>query len=146
MNPYLLSGALGAVIVAFLVGGFFGYQYRAGKVPAELFAQQTTDTKECDKSQAITKGSNDALQKDRDTIAGKLAAVSLQHPSACVPVARSPHVCSDGQQHAGQDGNSPATGVSSDWLRAYAADAETYRSELSVCTGFLASERKLLPQ
>jgi hypothetical protein len=146
MNPYLIIGALAAVIVSFLGGGWVGYDIRAGKVPAELLAQQDTDTKACDKSQALTKGSNDDLQKDRDTIAAKLAALSVQHPAACVSVARTSHIRASGDKHAGQDGNSPATGLNTDWLRSYAADAETYRSELTVCEDFLQKERKELTQ
>lgn len=138
MNPYLIIGALVGVIVSFIFGGIVGYEYRAGKVPAELSEQVNADTKACDKTQAITKGSNDALQKDHDAIAAKLDALRLQKPARCVPVARTPNIPSTWQQHAGQDG----AGVSSDFLRAYAAEAETYRTELTVCTDFIAAERK----
>lgn len=143
MNPYLIAGALAAIIAAFICGGIFGYEYRAGKVPAELLAQQTADTKACSTSQQITEGSNDDLQKNRDSIAAKLTALSVQHTPACVSVAKRPNVRPSGSEHAGQDGASPATSINSDWLRSYAADAETYRSELTVCTSFLADERKL---
>jgi hypothetical protein len=142
MNPYLIIGALGAVIVAFIVGGFFGYQYRASKVPAELTAQQVVDTQACAKTQDITKGSNDDLQKDRDAIAAKLAD-SVRQPAACVPVARPTHVCASGAKHAGRNDQSPAaTGLTTSWLNTFAATAETYRSELSVCTSFLDKERQ----
>ena len=141
MNPYLIIGTLVGVIVSFIVGGVTGYEYRAGKVPAELLAQQSVDTKACEATQQLTKKANDDLQKDRDGIAAKLA-LSLQQPPACVPVARATHVCSSGVKHAGQDAASPDTGLSSSWLLSYAAEAETYRSELTVCSDFLAAERK----
>lgn len=142
MNGYLIAGALGAVILAFIAGGFFGYQYRASKVPAELTAQQVVDTQACAKTQDITKGSNDDLQKDRDAIAAKLAD-SVRQPPTCVPVARPTHVCPSGGKHAGHnDPSAPASGLTTSWLNTYAATAETYRSELGVCAAFLDKERQ----
>lgn len=142
MNGYLIAGALGAVILAFIAGGFFGYQYRASKVPAELTAQQVVDTQACAKTQDITKGSNDDLQKDRDAIAAKLAD-SVRQPAACVPVASPTHVCAAGPKHAGRNDQSAATGLTTSWLNTYAATAETYRSELGRCVDFLGKERTL---
>jgi hypothetical protein len=141
MNPYLILGAVGALLVSFLGGGFLGWHERAVRVPAELVEQQTVDTKACDQVQLLTKRANNDLQKNNGVITRKLAALRLQHPAACVPVAGASNLPAGGQQHAGQDGGS----VSADTLRGYAAEAETYRSELTVCTQFLAQERKEAP-
>ena len=141
MNPYLIIGALVAVIVAFIVGGVVGYEYRAGKVPAELLAQQNTDVSECQKVQQVTKVENDKLQKDRDDIAAQLA-LSLRQPSTCVRVASSPVIPSSGSKHADHNGN----GLNSSWLRQFAATCESYRTEVMVCTDFLAQERAIPQQ
>lgn len=138
MNPYLIIGALVAVIVAFIAGGVVGYEYRAGKVPAELLAQQNTDVSECQKVQQVTKVENDKLQKDRDDIAAQLA-LSLRQPSTCVRVASSPVIPSSGAKYAKHDGN----GINSSWLRQFAATCESYRTEVSVCQDFLAQERAI---
>lgn len=142
MNAYLLAGTLGAMILSFIIGGVFGYEYRAAKVPQELTAQQAVDVKACQANQQPTQKADNDLQKNRDLIAGKLAAVSVRQPAACVSVAVPTHVRTSGTEHAGSDGKGSTAGLSSNWLRTYAAEAETYRSELSVCTDFIAAERK----
>lgn len=140
INPYLILGAVGALLVSFLGGGMLGWHERAIRVPEELEAQQTTDQQACAKSQQLTKDANDVLQKDRDTIAARLNALRLQHPPACVRVAKPAVIPASGAEHAGQDG--AGTGISSDWLREYAAEAEGYRSQVSVCVDFLKKERE----
>ena len=138
MNPYLIIGGLAGVILAFIVGGVLGYEYRAGKVPAELLAQQSVDVTACQKVQKLTEDANDQLTKDRDAIAVQLAN-SLRQPSTCVRVASSPVIPSSGAKYAKHDGN----GISSSWLRQFAATCESYRTEVSVCQDFLAQERAI---
>jgi hypothetical protein len=140
LNPYVILGVIGALLVSFIGGGVLGWHEKSIRVPALLEAQQTTDQQACAKVQLVTKEANDDLQKDRDGIAAKLA-LSLQQPPTYVPVARATHVCASGVKHAGQDAASSDTGISSGWLLSYAAEAETYRSELTVCSDFLAAER-----
>lgn len=140
MNPYIIIGLIAAFILNSGVSGFVGWHERAIRVPAELAAQKDTDTKACDKAQAVTKGENDALQKNRDVIAHKLASYKLQHPT-CVSVTSSPNLPGSGPEHAGHDG----TGLSSDWLNDFAATCEGYRSTLMVCTDFVKKERELMP-
>lgn len=96
-----------------------------------LAAQQSADVTACNTDKATTKETNDALQKDRDDIAGKLAAYKLHQPSSCVHVAGHTNLPGTGAGHAAENG------ISTDWLRDYAAEAEGYRRELISCTGFI---------
>lgn len=138
-NPYVVLGFVGVLLVSFSGGGLLGWHEKAIRVPAMLESQQTIDQQACAKVQQLTKDANDVLQKDRDGIAAKLAALRVQHPSTCVRVASSSNLPAGGGQHAGQDGN----GLNSGWLRDYAAEAEQYRAEVMVCTEFLANERQI---
>ena len=137
LNPYVIIGSLGALLVSFLGGAALGWHEKSIRVPALLEAQKTEDAKECKKKQAKTKEAQSALQKKYDAIAAKLAATQLQ-PATCVVVTRPSDLPSGGAEHAGQNGS----GISSDWLRGYAAEAERYRSERIVCEDFLNSERQ----
>lgn len=138
MNPYIIIAAIGALLVSFSSGGLLGWHEKAVRVPAELTAQQNVDAKECQQAQQLTKGANDALQKDIDDIAAQLRTYKLRSPPACVRVAGTADNPSGGAEHAASDGTSINTG----FLRDYAAKCEEYRSEVSVCSSFLASERK----
>lgn len=139
LNPYVIAGAIGLLLASFIGGGFLGWHEKSIRVPAELQSQEVVDALECSKAQQLTKVENDQLQKDRDGIADKLSTLQLQQPPTCVRVASSPDISNSGAKHAGQDGN----GISSIWLRKYAAEAEQYRSEVTVCNDFLAEERKV---
>lgn len=130
---------LGAILFGFVAGGALGYFISQHGIPALITDQQIADDKVCNQAQAVTKGANDVLQKDRDAIATQLDALRLQHPERCVRVSRPASVPGIGAKHANDDGS----GVSSDWLRTYAAQCETYRSEVGVCVDFLAAERKI---
>lgn len=140
MNPYLMLGAIGALLVSFAGGGLLGWHERSVRVPEELIEQQNVDAKECQKAQQLTKGANDALQKNRDTIAAQLDAYKLQHPPTCVRVTGTANVPGSRPEHAGSDGE----GINSGFLRDYAAKAEEYRSEVNICAGFLQAERKFI--
>lgn len=137
INPWIILGLVGALLASLLGGGVIGWHERSIRVPAELAAQQTTDNKACLTLQAVTQGANDAIKKDRDDISAKLKSLKLQRPNACVPVTPSPSISVSGGQYAGQNGG----GVSSDWLRDYAAESERYRAELLVCIDFMQKER-----
>ena len=133
-------GLAAAAALAILITGFcVGWHEKALRVPALLEAQKAEDVNACTQAQQTTKEANDALQKDRDDIAARLASLKLQHPAACVPVACKAHIPARGDEHAGQDG--AGFGLNTDWLRDYAAEAELYRSQLMVCTTFLDQER-----
>lgn len=87
----------------------------------------------CEASKTITKEANDELQRNRDTIAAKLAR-ARRVQSRCVPVASSkPDVIKAG---AGYDGSN-AGGIRTEWLLDYAAQCETYRSERIVLEKFI---------
>lgn len=97
----------------------------------KVAAQIAADKAACASAQAITKEANDELQKNHNAIASKLDALKLQHPSACVSVGSGPKLSSGRTKHAGQNG------ISTDWLRDYAAECEVYRSEVTTCVNFL---------
>lgn len=141
MTPLQIYIAIGSLLASLLGGGIIGWHERALRVPAELTAQVNTDHLACEASQKLTKDANDALQKDRDTIARKLAALKLQHPSTGLHVASSSNIPTSGAGHAGQNG----TVISADSLRDYAAEAEQYRAQFLVCSQLLDAERKPLP-
>lgn len=138
MNPYLIIAALGALLVSFAGGGLLGWHERGIRVPAELTEQQDVDAKECQQAQQLTKGANDALQKDRDAISVQLDTYKLLHPPTCVRVTGTPNNPIGGTEHATADGESINTG----FLRDYAAKCEEYRGEVIVCRDFLTAERK----
>lgn len=143
MNPVPLNwmiGIIAAVALSCLVaGGIMGWHEKALRVPALLDAQKTTDQTACATAQQLTKDTNDDIQKTDAYIAGRADALRLQHPTSCVHVSSRPKLPGSGAEHAGHDGN----GLNTDWLRSYAATAETYRSELLACIDFLAKERTL---
>ena len=139
-NPYVILAIVGVWVLTLTGAAFGGWHERAARVPAELAAQSTTDGKECEKVQQLTKDANDALQKNRDTLAAQLSAYKLRHPPTCVRVASSPQLPSGGPGHAPNDGDSINTG----WLIDYASTCEQYRSEVTSCVSFLAQERQLL--
>lgn len=141
LNPYIAGGIALALLAVFLGGVGLGWHEKAIRVPALLTAQQNVDQQACIQFADETKRSNDALQKDRDDIAGKLAQLKLQHPAACLHVASPANVPSGRPLNARPDGNPDKT-ISTDALRDYAAIAEQYRSGLLVCMEFLQTERQ----
>ena len=78
----------------------------------------------CNEGKLLTKETNDALQKDRDRIARRLADAK-RVPKTCVLVSGRTDPVGVGAEHAGRDGK----GISGEWLLGYAATCETYRSE-----------------
>jgi hypothetical protein len=129
-----------ALLGCLILGAVGGYYFCKSGIPAQLTDQQTTDKKECEAAQQITKDANDALQKSRDSISSQLDALRLQHPTTCVRVTGRADVSGAGNKYAAANGN----GLSSDWLRAFAAQCESYRSEINVCVDFLAQERQVI--
>lgn len=123
--------ALSASALSLTAGTAIGWHERSLREPAILEAQKNADIAECNNDKAITKEANDALQKDRDIIARKLASARLQHPMRCVSVSNGAQLPPGGSEHARQDGISP------DWLREYAAECEEYRGEIGVCIKFI---------
>ncbi len=121
--------ALAAVAIAFATGGYLGWHERVLREPDMIAAQVTADTKACSAAQAITKGQNDELVKDRNRIAADAARYKLQHPNTCLYFTDAGQLRSTTNQHAG------VHGISTDWLRDYAAVCETLRSELATCSG-----------
>lgn len=103
----------------------------------ELAEQQAALNKQCDDQKKLTNETNDALQKDRDTIAAKLAASKRLQPTRCVvPTTGVANNTSGGGKHAG------SYGVTSDALYEYSAECETYRSEVILLNNFGLGERK----
>lgn len=127
-----------AIAVAFAAGGGIGWHERVLREPAMLEAQKTADTKECNIEKQTTRKANDQLQKDRDRVASDLDRYKQLHPMRCIIPTGQPDLRGTGPEHAGGDG----AGISTDFLRDFAAQCETYRSEVNTCIDFLAAERK----
>lgn len=131
-----LSAAAGAVVTALVAFGLHSVDvhFIEKSWQKKLDDQHTADVAACDKDKAITKGTNDALQKDRDAIARKLADFKRMQPSHCVPVAAlKTEPATGGDGHAGQNG----IGLESDWLREYAAECENYRRQRITLESFI---------
>ena len=94
-----------------------------GKASA-LAEQHDLLTKSCNDQQTRTKEANDALQQTAADISSKLASYKRLHPSACVMPGKG-----KAQPSAGGSGHADGDGISSDWLREYAAQCEAYRQE-----------------
>ncbi len=118
-----------AIILAIVAVFYAGYHVRGAfdQIAADkaLAAQEEKLTKVCESDKQTTKEAQDALQKQYTIIADKLAATKRMRPAACIIPQHpdSSNVASIGGKYAGQNG------ISSDWLRDYAAECETYRQQ-----------------
>lgn len=130
MNWLMVAlGAIPTAILAFLFHTL-DVDHLKHKQETQLIEQQATDKQVCDNDKAITKESNDALQKSHDAIAARLAQL-LQQPATCMPLSQPAQLPSSGQsKHAGSHGISP------NWLRSFAATCEGYREEVNTCIDF----------
>jgi len=90
----------------------------------------------CEADKKLTLEANDALQRDKDAIARKLANSKWMLKAQCVPIARTPVTSDSRPEYAGSDG------LSTEWLLDYAAQCELYRSSVIVAQKFLEDERK----
>lgn len=88
---------------------------------------------QCAADAAITKGRNDALQRDFNSVASKLADAKRLHPSTClVPTPSGEADIPDVQRgHAGQNG------IGTDWLRDYGALCANIQKAYGNATGFI---------
>lgn len=131
--------AIGAAIIAcFGAGWHVRGLSDASKLQSALAAQESVLHKQCDDEKQVTKGANDALQKNLATISAKLAAAKRMHPSLCIrPVTGVAKPAASGGELTRQNG------ISSDWLRDFAAECETYRSEVITLNDFGTAERAI---
>lgn len=138
MNPYWKLGlwAIQAAIIGFIVWHFTVLQDAKSQESA-LAAQAAELAKRCEIKMKSTKEANDELQKNIGTISAKLDTAKRMHPSVCVPVvSKLAQPSTGGAEHAGQNG------IETDWLRDFAAECETYRSEVVILNKFGLDERK----
>lgn len=130
-------------ILAAFITAVLAYMLHTGAVStlklkqaADLAAQAAEMQKQCDADKALTKGAQDALQKNLDDVNRKLAALKRVRPAKCVPViAGASDAAAFHGEHAGQNG------ISTDWLRDYAAECESIRQVEQQCDKFLDDER-----
>lgn len=120
---------------------FAGDKYRATedkiRLATALDYQENELHAQCDKEKAVTKEANDALQKNMDTITAERDKLKRVHPATCIlSVTRQAKLPAVHGKHAGQDG------ISSDWLRDYAATCEEIRQTAVTCEKFIDDERK----
>ncbi len=129
------AGAIGAFIISYglhdLDVSRLEYVHRT-----EMAKLQKDMVAACESQKKLTQEANDALQTTNEAIAAKLAAAKRLHPAHCVAIAGNLAIDSGGgPEHAGLHG------ISSDWLRDYAARCELYRSEVIVLNDFGHGER-----
>lgn len=100
------------------------------RLKSALASQQEALVKQCNENQRITEEANANLQTKLSAI-GKRLAASKRLPATCVTVnpVMAEHPTSGGK-YAGQNG------LRSDWLREYAAECETYRTEVILLDDF----------
>ncbi len=119
-----------AFLVAFSLGWYVHSRIAESHLKRALQAQEEALVAQCQEDKAITKGTNDALQKDRDDLAKRVAALKLQRPAKCVPVTGEAKLPIGGRGYAG-------TYISSDWLYDFGGECEGYRSQLKSCIKFI---------
>lgn len=130
-NLKTIAAVAAALAVAYALHSLSMAAAEAEKTKA-LSEQAAAYTSQCDADKAKTKEANDALQKSNNDIAARLARYKRLHPNACVvPQPGGTVAPGGGAGHAG--GN----GISTDWLRDYAARCETYRQQRIVLEGLL---------
>lgn len=139
---YLISA--GAVVAALF--GMYTYidsrGYDRGKAAAEKTCTEITvpaarleEQTACAKNTAITKESNDELQKAKDTVDAELAAAKRRLRNAanasCAPVTRQTNM----EQGAG--GQFKQNGISAEWLLEGAAHCDKVSATLNSCIEFV---------
>lgn len=97
--------------------------------------QKANLEKSCADDAAITKGKNDALQSNLNSVIRERDRLKRVQPARCVLAAASgkTNVAGVPREHAGQNG----IGLNTDWLRDYAAECEQIRVSFGTCTGFV---------
>lgn len=115
--------------VALATGFWTGWHERVLREPAMITAQQVADTKACNNAQATTKGENDELVRARNRIAADATKYKRLHPDTCLYFADTGELRSVANKYAGMHG------ISTGWLRDYAALCEDLRSELAIGSG-----------
>ncbi len=129
------QGALAAFILSYALH-YASVAYLEGKHEKALSDQKTALNAQCDKDKATTKEAQDALQRNYDSIAARLARIKRVQPARCVPVPRTPNDSGSGDGYVG------AHGISSEFLLDFAAECEGYRSTVIVLDKFIADERR----
>lgn len=99
-----------------------------------MAAQKDQLEKQCADDAAITKGKNDELQTNLDAVSRERDRLKRVQPARCIiPSSGKADVAGVRQEHATGNG----IGISSDWLRDYAATCEQIRLSFQTCTGFV---------
>lgn len=94
------------------------------KLDDALKKQLVSDDAKCAQDKQVTEDSQHDLQKRFNDISAKLNAHKLQPmPKCIIPATKSVSTAGSGPGHASQNG------ISTDWLRSYAAECEQYRQE-----------------
>lgn len=129
----LLVGAIGWLLHS-------GAMDHASLLAAQkLAAQASSINTACTNAQNKTTEISNALAKKLVIVNNKLADAERLHPSRCVPTFD--HIGPAGQHDAatGDAGYAARNGITSDALRAYAAECETIGSQLDSCQDYAAT-------
>lgn len=105
-----------------VIGGIITGAYLRGQWDESKFKSQEASLRaECEQAKAKNKEANDELQKNLSTVRSNLASFKRLHPGVCIRT---------DQRAAGRGEYAGKNGISTDWLRDYAAECEIYRQEV----------------
>lgn len=139
MNWLKFGGiAVAILIVVFVTHHYDSAIYQVAKDKA-VADQVVADTGTCDKQKALTKETQDGIQKDLADVKRKLAIAKRVQPATCVHV-----LAGSGADVAGVLGGHATegrVGLSSDWLHDYFATCESIHRTLNRCEQLVHDER-----
>lgn len=140
MTTYLETALLLIICGLFALGGWEVKSWKDSAAEASALAAQANQlNSDCNTRINLTKETNDELQKSHDDIAAKLAKSKRVLQSKCTSISSgSADNTSSRNQYAGQNARSLDTA----WLLDFAAECETYRSEVIGLNQFIQDERK----
>lgn len=129
---YIAVGLISSIICVKIVSAY--YQV---KLEREVTAAVLKEQEKCAAMQRVTEEANNELSKKYSDIQRKLIASKRMSTAKCVLPANAPNSPTNRPEYAGQNG------LSTDWLREYAAECEQYRSERTTLETFIMDTWKL---
>lgn len=128
----LITGLIFCLISAFGTWHVQNWRWQE-KLDGVIQKQVEFDHAQCETDKQITEDAQNDLQKRLNAVSRKLAVYRLQPKARCImPVTKQAGAPSAGAGYAGADG------ISTNWLRSYAAECEQYRQERLTLEAFEA--------
>lgn len=120
-----------SLTAAFICGKIVSIYYE-GRLQREVAAAIAAEQAACAAAQKITEEANSELAKKYNDTRRKLdAAKRMSAVPKCLLPTHTPNTATDGGEHARQNG------ISTDWLREYAAECRNYQVERGVLETFI---------